>query len=158
MRIPCTYISHESIRKEREIDSVARVLECLLIENSSGNKWSRQNMHASRTQFSSVLFAIFQLTNFARNLRSENKMNRLHVIDGRVFFPFFLVNNWTAYFGFNEIKIHRNIDVDETRVILQKVKSLNETYDENLVSCLNIRSYSRFIIVHYYMNIYIYIQ
>lgn len=74
-------------------------------------------MHASTTQFSSVLFAIFQLTIFARNLRSENKMNRLHVIDGRVF-SFFLVNNWTANFGFNEIKIHRNIDVDETRVIL----------------------------------------
>lgn len=49
-------------------------------------------MHASTTQFSSVLFAIFQLTIFARNLRSENKMNRLHVIDGRVFFIFFLVN------------------------------------------------------------------
>lgn len=46
-------------------------------------------MHASTTQFSSVLFAIFQLTIFARNLRSENKMNRLHVIDGRVFSFFF---------------------------------------------------------------------
>lgn len=94
MRIPCTYIltralRNESIRKEREIDSVARVLECLLIENSSGNKRSRQNMHASRTRFSSVLFAIFQLTIFARNLRSENKMNRFHVIDGRVFSFFF---------------------------------------------------------------------
>lgn len=75
-------------------------------------------MHASTTQFSSVLFAIFQLTIFARNLRSENKMNRLHVIDGRVFFIFFLVNYWTANFGFNEIKIHRDIDVDETRVIV----------------------------------------
>lgn len=51
-------------------------------------------------------------------LRSEIKMNRLHVIDGRVFSYFFLVNNWTANFGFNEIKIHRNIYVDETRVIL----------------------------------------
>lgn len=68
---------------------------------------------------------------------------------------FFLVNNWTANFGFNEIKIHRNIDVDETRVILQKVKSLNETYDENLVSCLNIRSYPRFIIACIYTIIYI---
>lgn len=102
MRIPCTYIltralRNESIRKEREIDSVARVLECLLIENSSGNKRSRQNMHASRTQFSSVLFAIFQLTNFARNLRSENKMNRLHVIDGRVFSFFFFSKLLNSY-------------------------------------------------------------
>lgn len=35
-------------------------------------------------------------------------------------------------------------------------KFLNEIYDENLVSCLNICLYLWFIIVYYYMNIYIY--
>lgn len=49
-------------------------------------------------------------------MRSENKMNCLYVIDGWVFL-FFLVNNWIVNFGFNEIKIYRNIDVDEIRVI-----------------------------------------
>lgn len=50
-------------------------------------------------------------------LRSEIKMNCLYVIDGWVFLYFFLVNNWIVNFGFNEIKIYRNIDVDEIRVI-----------------------------------------
>lgn len=36
------------------------------------------------------------------------------------FFYFFLVNNWIVNFGFNKIKIYRNIDVDEIRVIFKK--------------------------------------
>lgn len=41
-------------------------------------------------------------------------------------------------------------------LFFKKVMFLNEIYDENLVSCLNICLYLWFIIVYYYMNIYIY--
>lgn len=40
-------------------------------------------------------------------------------------------------------------------LFFKKVMFLNEIYDENLVSCLNICLYLWFIIVYYYMNIYI---
>lgn len=80
-------------------------------------------MHAWRTNFPLSFSLYFNSQILPEILRSENKMNRLHVIDGRVF-SFFLVNNWTANFGFNEIKIHRNIDVDETRSYYSKSEVL----------------------------------